>query len=281
MPVLNAKLMNEKLKRGWTADDFARHLNMCSKEEFLASLQKQFNSKAYNGWCSEMRGNQKRKDKIERSRAQESEKEEEMETMMEVEVKAEKESVEENKVLELKMREESIRKEICDKELDHVQLKAKRRELYTSLRKQKEALLRLKEEMKERQEEVNEIVTQLQVSASEMSKISAEISNSQKELEKVREEIKSLQKIEIFAYKNGEIEAEKEGEKFEIEISDSWEELFKDLATKDLLEDLTVKQIKQIAKLIVLTESLQQQNMKFEITFEMEEVRNLFHQLQQ
>ena len=61
MSALNAKLMNEKLKRGWTPADFARHLDM-SENDFLNSLQKLLCLKTYNGWCSELRTNQKRKE---------------------------------------------------------------------------------------------------------------------------------------------------------------------------------------------------------------------------
>ena len=77
-----------------------------------------------------------------------------------------------------------------------------------------------------------------------MTKKSTEISNSQQQLEKIREKIKSLQKVEIFVYMNGEIEVDN----YDMEILDSsWNDLFKVLATNDLLENLTIKQIKQIA----------------------------------
>ena len=280
MPVLNAKLMNEKLKRGWTPDDFARHLDM-SENEFLDSLQKLFGPKTYNGWLSELRTNQKRKEKLEKIKTKKVEKKAapltDPETELETEAKPETEL--ETKLLEeLKSTEENIRKAICEKELAHIELKAKRNELNASLQKQKEALLLLKDEIQKRQEEVNKIFNKLQETASEMSKKSTEISNSQQQLEKIQEKIRSLQKVEIFVYMNGEIEVDN----YDMEILDSsWNDLFKDLATNDLLENLTIKQIKQISKLIVLTKSLQRQNLKFEISFELEEVKSIFEQVKQ
>lgn len=278
MPVLNAKLMNDKLKRGWTPDDFARHLDM-SENDFLNSLQRLFGPKTYNGWFSELRTNQKRKEKLEKNKTKKVENETEPLPETEIEIPKVSETELETKVLEeLQSTEEDLRKAICEKELAHIELKAKRKELNASLQKQKEALLLLKDEIQKRQEEVNKIVNKLQETASEMSKKTYEIANSQQQLEKIQAKIKSLQKVEIFVYINGEIELEN----YEMGILDSsWNDLFKDLATNDLLENLTIKQIKQIAKLIVLTKSLQQQCLKFETSFELESVRSIFEQVKQ
>ena len=60
MRYLNGKLMEVKMKYGWTATAFAQYF-ACTEEEFLQSLHKTFDSKAYKDMVARLEKNSKRR----------------------------------------------------------------------------------------------------------------------------------------------------------------------------------------------------------------------------
>ena len=58
MKQVNAKLLNDHIKKGWTATDFATYLGI-SDELFWDILKKEFTRNAYEGFRSSLRKNEK------------------------------------------------------------------------------------------------------------------------------------------------------------------------------------------------------------------------------
>ena len=57
------------------------------------------------------------------------------------------------------------------------------------------------------------------------------------------------------------------------------DEVFDSLIHNELVENLSVKQIRQLAKLMVLTEQRQKQGQNYDLVFESEIVQKIFEQL--
>ena len=60
MPRLDGKLMELKLKNGWSVSNFAEYLE-CSEEHFLNSLQKNFQPRVYKKMLNRLARNEKQK----------------------------------------------------------------------------------------------------------------------------------------------------------------------------------------------------------------------------
>ena len=105
---------------------------------------------------------------------------------------------------------------------------------------------------------------------------SEELSANKKILNEIREYIKVLEKVTIFIYENGEIKEEA------AEVAEELlglDEVFDSLIHNELVENLSVKQIRQLAKLMVLTEQRQKQGQNYDLVFESEIVQKIFEQL--
>ena len=105
---------------------------------------------------------------------------------------------------------------------------------------------------------------------------SEELSANKKILNEVREYIKVLGKVTLFVYENGEIKEEEAEVAEELLESD---EVFDSLIHNKLVENLSVKQIRQLSKLMVLTEQMQKQGQNYDLVFESEIVQKIFEQL--
>lgn len=79
----------------------------------------------------------------------------------------------------------------------------------------------------------------------------------------LKAKIKELQKISVFVCENGEITFGKK-----VKLPDSWQKLYQKLLTDSLVENITVKQVQQLAKLIVLYEMFEKEGTYFEFIFE-------------
>ena len=269
MTTLNAKLMEDKLKIGWTSEDFAQHLEI-SVEDFPTLLQRTFSSRASRSMLAKLDQNQKRKKKLIRKKV--TPMEVELETLPETEepISSSEQTLSDLEILRKKA--DVIQKEICEKEIHQNELFSQRRILYNSLKNKKEKLLQLQTLIDQHKTEVEEVVAKFADLSNQLSFLKAEISDQRRILEDIQSDIKSLEKVVIYVYNNGEIELENS----EVEIPDTWTSLFPELIELDTVEALTVKQIKQLAKLIAFTRLLNDLSKKFEISFDNEEVSKAY-----
>ena len=109
-----------------------------------------------------------------------------------------------------------------------------------------------------------------------MNKKLEEIHASEENLENIKKSIKKQQVIEIFVYEDGSIEAE--GRAFE-ENSENWKTAFNDMIADEKMGDLTINQIKQLAKLREYTKSLEAQKRKYNTIFESEESQKAYNEI--
>lgn len=265
----DSRLMEEKLKRGWTVNDFARHLGI-TEEEFLSLFERKFYGKAYTDLLSRLEKNAEKKKrhpvkepipKVEKQKK-------------EVQVKPEIEEKQPSKtpLMLLKDQENDLKNVICRKEVDHKNLVNQKRKLEDSLREQKNLMLDLKRMIEECKREVETIINNLEKVSETLAGVSDEITKFRKDLAKLQNEIQLLSKISIFVYRDGEIETEN----LEIEISESWKDLFSKIINNEAIEDLTLKQTKQLAKVITLARDLKHKELDFDISFELDLVQELY-----
>lgn len=265
MTGLNAKLMEEKLKRGWTVSDFAGYL-CTTEEEFLKALKKTFKANPSRRMIARLNLNQKRRknshlevtatpsiaDPSENNAIPINE------TISELPIRGD--------LQELNRQSNEISKKLCSQEIRHSELVSSRKKLYDSLRDYQKLLLELKSKVQEYQSKIGCIISEINGISSDIESINIQISDSRKKLSSLKEQISELSKLNIFVYEDGEIEVENHPEIF---IPDEcWLNFSLELTQNEFFESLTIKQVKQLAKLIVLKDSLHSQNIQFELTFE-------------
>lgn len=269
--------MEEKLKKGWTTSNFAQYLQ-CSEEEFLDTLQKTFSAKAVRWMKSTLERNDKRFKKrvVKAQKRKDSCKGEiiQMENVAEV-MQFKTKELSREEVLETLMKESSrLHDSICSEELTHNELVAKRKKLYDNLRTKKEKLLVIQEEIFKHKSDIETIINELSQISSEIFELNLNMSEQRSRLNELSTEIRMLQKIAIYVYNNGEIECEN----FEV-IDTGWKEKFSEIVELDDVESLIVKQIKQLAKVLVFVQYLKEHNLEFEITFENDQIQKAYQRL--
>lgn len=291
---LNGKKLTVKLKYGSTIDDLAREYD-CQKEELLEFLKKNFEKSAYNRIINEMTKNSKKKNHNKKSSLSISTDDEAITTIWKddttittVQEKNEAteeqfpilhfqaSSLDEESLLQkLKDEENILRHELIAKENEHKNLITNKKSLIKQLENQQALMLELRKTIEQRQKEVEQISNDLNKLSEELVSVNFSISNGRKDLLDIQEKIKELEKIYIFVYQNGETDTGN----LDIDLPETWNEIFDDILRNDIVEDLSVKQIKQLAKLIVLTDILNQNSLIFELTFESENAQKAFYEL--
>lgn len=287
---INGKYMEEKLKRGYGTSYFLKSLNI-GEDEFFQYLKKNFSSKAYTSMCKRLKNNEKSSKKFgfkssAHTTADIADDETSPATMTDftyTENNEETETVEVEDSISpldmLKEQERELSSVICSEEAEHVQLISKRASLKSQFQKQKAQLRELKHKIEAIRNDFEKTFSEWEKLGSDMHSLTESISNRKASLEVIRNEIILLQKISIFAYENGEIEFENVGD-FDTTTNPSNEsELFNKLIQNDVVESLTIKSIRQLAKLILIVEKLNAEHFSFELTFEDSTVQEVFNSI--
>ena len=287
---INGKYMEEKLKRGYGTSYFLKSLNV-NEDEFFQYLKKNFSSKAYTSMCKRLKNNEKSSKKfgfkssahtttaivdVETSTAT-------MPDFTYTENNEETETVEvENSISALDMlkeQEHELSSVICLEEAKHVQLISKRASLKSQFQKQRAQLLDLTRTIEALKNDFESTFSEWKELGSDMHSLTESISDKKVSLEAIRNEIILLQKISIFAYANGEIEFENVGDFDTTTDSSSEAALFNKLIQNNVVESLTIKNIRQLAKLILIVEKLNAEHFSFELTFEDSTVQEVFNSI--
>ena len=247
MKQLTGKIMEEKLKIGWTTTDFAQFFDV-TEEEFLNRLNKAFTEKA----CADILRRLKRNDKFHRKACLAVLNRKKIKSNPQNDVKSsdflsgeEDEKTETSTYLEnLEKTEHELSDLIIGLESEHKALFQKRNCLAKDLMQEKQVLLDFVNELSKHKETILKIIADCQDLTSKMHEKMINISTKRKELESIRSEIKELKKIQIFFYENGEIEF-LNGESIKIpdEAIQASDNLFNQLVSNPLLENATVKTI--------------------------------------
>ena len=286
---LTGKFMQDKLKLGWTTSDFANYFNT-SEEYFLDSLKKTFSDKSCKSIHIRLKKNLKLKQRLGRSSSTCIKNsnitnniiQDEDTTLSDNSVTTEPELSEEtetdNFLEELKEKEAELNDYICHKESAYYSLIHQKRDLSKQLQAKKEMIIRIKNIIKRHQESIISLYDQLVFVSSNVNMTFDEISKTYEQLLDIQEQIRLIEKVTIFVYDDGELESDNENINLEINDNDLTSFLTTVYANP-ILENLTLKQIKQLAKLYLITKKLDENGFAYELTFEEENFKDIFEKI--
>lgn len=208
---------------------------------------------------------------------QKSEEISDMEYVQETTEEPEGEKQNKNKVLnleQLKKQEAELSSEICYLEGQHKNLVSRRRELVGALKKAQKALEELRRILREQEKNVTNIYTQYYKCAEQMETIGLDRKACKELLEDTRRQIIDLQKVTILVYQNGQIEVEN-GENPTISEEESVSELGK-LVCMPEAGELTINELKTVAKLQKMVNFFQDNGNTFELVFDSSKVQSFW-----
>lgn len=272
---LSARMVREKLKLGWTSQMFAEACDV-TEEQFLNFLNKNF--KSDSSIRRNLKANEKRASAVITDDTELSSSsiplEYEDEVAPVVANEPEKISTSNDtedisaKLEQLQSEENCLITTICEHEVVHEKLVQKRKLLFDSLREQKQSLLELRTLVAKHEAEVENSILQLNSTAEQLSEINSKLSTLNEQLSDVQSEIKSLKKIYIYAFSDGSIAVENFEDK--IPALEDCTTLVQQLSIREEpeFEEITTKELRQLARLMAFTQTLKQNNLSFEITFD-------------
>jgi len=163
--------------------------------------------------------------------------------------------------------------EVCEAEALRAKFLSERAKLKVNLQKEDEELSKLQETIKIHKEKITNTINELYKIDNSIDEVNEQISLGKRTLDAIAKEIDALKKVSIYVYENGDIDAENEIDgKVEIIIPETWEKIYQEIRETECVEDITVKQIKLIAKLISFVKTLE----SFEISFEIDTLQKIF-----
>ena len=277
MKVITGKIMEEKLKHGYTTAYLASYFET-SEEEFLANLEKTFSARAYRGYMARLKKNDKSQKKSESSHSGK----EILETAQICSVTLE-EKMEEPATLckivdstvklnDLILEKENLEKTLNEFELQHKALYSQRIQIKHSISCFRDKLEELKQEIVNCKSNLSELLSELDSKLDAMHELNNCISETKSKINEVDIKIDNLKRISILVYNSGDIEFESEKE---IVIPD-WNELFNNILSDEKSEDYTVKQLRTLSKVIAITQKLDKENTKYDIVFEDSKLEKFF-----
>ena len=265
----SAKVMEEKLKRGWTTSDFAKHFE-CSENQFILHMQKTLSPPAFRGMSARLKRNEKHKT----PKTTEATTTITKATKIVSEVKKAEETQVDNtpsatETLEaLETQKEAIEGILNEMELKHKALCSDRLDIRRVIAEYRERLVDLETQIRDCKNDVASLVEELDSKLASMQELNTSIAQKRTELAEVSAKIDTIKTIVIYAYSNGNIDIEAP---FEIEIPE-WKNKLNDLIVCDAAGSLTLNQLRAIAKALTLAQFMDSQNWKYDIAFDNEEM---------
>lgn len=191
------------------------------------------------------------------------------------EVEQEEQNMNETLDLEqLKAQEQELSAEVCLLEGKHKALVSKRRDLVGSLERAQKALKELRRILNAQEANVTSLYDRYIECANEMENINQERKASKELLEETRRQIAELQKITILVYQNGRIEVEN-AEIPTISDEEIISELGKLIGMSEAGE-ITINELKTIAKLHKMVEFYEANGYTFELVFDSDKVQSFW-----
>lgn len=186
------------------------------------------------------------------------------------------ESKDEN--MELQKRERILVDKICDKEKELVLVRAQKRDIKARLNDEKQYMHELKKIIAEHQATIEGIMKEISEVSEKHDQVKAEIVLNSEELERVRKDIDKLKKVDILFYKNGMFELENfnTNDIPEMQLNQN---MFNLLCEDEAAEELSIKAIKQLVRLEQVLQWLSTNQLKYEITFEVEQMQKVFEKI--
>ena len=279
MVKVTGKIMEERIKHGWTLNQISQSYGV-SEEEFLEALKKTFSSKAYKGMLARLRKNEKiahkaQKEEIIAEEVVSYDESNQPETSTAIEEQTvDSENSSEDSIESLQLQKEELQNVLNRLELEHKALASQRVQIRNRISDYKAVLLDMQSKIRQYQTELEALVSELDEKFASMQTVNSSICEAKTALAEIDSKIEAKQKTFILVYEKGNLEIESSFE-FEIE-QDDWSTLFNKLIKDELVDSLTVKQIRGLSKCIALVKYLNSQGFKYEIAFENSIVEALF-----
>ena len=268
---ITSKFLEMKLKKGWITADFLSHFGI-SQSQFWGYLNKNFTKPAIANYKRRLKANEKK--------ATSSSTNSEVKTAITVEESTAQQLSDEPVVVSeidsLKNEEKVLIDQSCKKEADHASIRSRRAMLKSFFKSYRDKVSQFIKEIQNLKDEFNKTYSEYTKLGSDMHSLSSSISEDKKTLEEIRAKIKSLQKISVFVYSNGQLECENADDIDTTIDSSKKDSLFAELILKEEVDCLSVRSIKQLAHLQLLVEKLKEQGYSYEITFEDSNVQKVF-----
>jgi len=264
----NTKFFNTKIKYGSTKSDFIKYFGFKDEEALEKAMRREFASKGVDSMLSAMSKNEKRKKAPKEERRIVSEEAvKSSNSPIEVLVKEGTNDLSqntENELEELQEYEETLSELICKYEIEYEQLRTLRKVELNELREIERKLRELQKQLTEIQKAGDEIIRKLNCNLKDIRNKAADINGLKGDLEAIRADIYDMQTITIWVYEDGEIQIESSKEI----VVPTGEEVFNSLLLEESNQDMTVKQIKQLAKVISLVNRLDEEGIRYSMQIE-------------
>lgn len=179
---------------------------------------------------------------------------------------------------ELRVKALKISQSLCNLEFSHKELVAKRRQLWGKFIEKKTRLEELKALIEKEEMELEILYNEYSECASQMSALNEEQASEKDELDSIRKRIEILEKIVLYVYEDGTIEAENADlpSVSDDEVKKLLMELVSNSSVNSAVFGMTIYQLNCIAKLILVKQFLNDEDKSFEIEFENASMRTLW-----
>ena len=251
--MMKTKTVMVGIKNGMTLDDFCQKYQ-CSSEAFEERMKQIYghNKKQLKHCFTQIVANEKKARK-----EAETDETEEVAEVTEVSETTEEEQVpvsmsrsEELKCL-AELEKQQVQSVVA-KESEHKELAAEHRSYKTSLRELRDKIDKMMVEFQHYHQEFEEILSKNAVVEARMNEISAEWNTERTALADTRSRIEELSVVTLSVYNSGEI-SQIDGP--EIELDDAgWDSTREVLLTEDECQELRLKDITTLAKLLMIAE---------------------------
>ena len=269
---IEAKVMKENLKKGWTTEEFCSYLGMTAID-FNEALESSFQDRALRDMKSQLTKNEKVRKKCTKSPKNLVI----APTLTQIPTIAlpkimNEEKKEEKTLDQLKEEVEEIRNQIASLEKERQGFATKRHDIFNSLSDEKNALIKILKEVEEKEKLISNLIEKKSECESKITEFDSSIDKERAKLDELNAKISELTIRSIFFYSDGNFEID--GERNDFDETDKLKTLISTLVSNENFEDLTIKQIRGVAKLKIYLDSL---TSKYEISFEDEKVEKAFN----
>lgn len=296
MPQLTASLINRHAKFNWGITEFSAHFGV-TPDQFREMFEKTFSGKKRDDLWRKISKNSKKTSKSastdsspETDSITSTDSSLEIDSILSTNSSPEIDSIvpaetvevtpapaltehsESSEIADLEKSREELVMLICSMEENHVALSARRKSSFEALANHKAWISEYYEALKKHANEVAKLSALTYQLSDEMKNLSSEIAEKREELSFLDEKIALSRKVSILAYDTGEIEIENSKE----EIPKSWQEIYTAILDYEIVDELKVKEIKQVAKVLAFAKKLSGAGIFFEVTFENDVAQRLY-----
>lgn len=281
---LTPKLFHIRIKQGMTPTQVMDEFGINSEEELKDRLQRLAPMGAKDMY-RQLKRNEKIKrttrdsitDTVIESEMKQNEEENKVQEMQvlyqEEQVQTLRNEVSSNELLiEALKKEEQQSRELQDLETEHKEHMQRRLDLIHALQTKKKEIDSLLKTLEGKREEISNLKFEYDDLALKMQNLDEKIRIVRTRLDDLREEIHSLRVVSIFIYEDGSIESESE-----LAFSEEEEtQFFTELVNLPEMEDMTIKQIKTLARLKAILKTLERGEKEYSLVFEEQKLEKYF-----